>query len=497
MPAKEPTTGMPVRLVVSAVAFAASLGLNASSGVLAAFWRSATGREDVFWLVALLQTLACFAGTNCLLQLVDYVFWEGLIARSTGYRVPAILKTLTALVAYLIAATFVVGVVLDQSVTGFLTAIGAGSVVLGLAVRGIFEDLFTGLAVNIDRNVQIGDWLALPEKVARTTVGRVVEIGWRCTQLETEEGTMLIIPNGLLAREVITNLTRPSAATRYECVVHLDEDLPTDRGRRITLGALRSLLGTRGFVPDREPAVIVREATDRGIEYVLRYWILPWNPLSPSSARDAVMSRVLQHLASAGLAPSISREEVFISRTSDRVGDEDAAAERVRLLKRVALFSELDDDDCVQLAEKMERLVLPANETVFLRGDSGDTLYVVAEGSLDVLVPSGDRDTHRIATLGSGDFFGEMSLLTGEPRKATIRTGTSAVLYELPREAVARLAEARPQVAEMLSRCVATRMIALDAALAIKPETVKRAQIDSMATQIARMMKDVFRARMA
>ena len=260
---------------------------------------------------------------------------------------------------------------------------------------------------------------------------------------------------------------------------------------------MRSLLGTKGFVPDREPAVIVRDATDRGIEYALRYWILPWNPLSPSSARDAVMSRVLQHLAAAGLAPSISREEVFLGRTPDRELNEDAAKDRVRLLKRVALFSELDDDDCARLAENMERLALPAHETVFLRGDSGDTLYVIAEGSLDVLVPSGDRDAHRIATLGPGDFFGEMSLLTGEPRKATIRTGTSAVLYELPREAVARLSDARPQVAETLSRCVATRMIALDAALAVKPEAVKRAQIDSMATQIARMMKDVFRRRMA
>ena len=92
-------------------------------------------------------------------------------------------------------------------------------------------------------------------------------------------------------------------------------------------------------MPDREPAVIVREATERDIEYVLRDWILPWNPLSRSSAHDAVMSRVLQHLASAGLAPSISREEVFFSRAADRVRDEDAAAERIGLLKRVSLFS--------------------------------------------------------------------------------------------------------------------------------------------------------------
>lgn len=486
MPAAVPTSRWPVRLGVAAAVFVVSLGLDACAGIVAAFWRSATGHEDTSWVAPLFEALACFAGTHFLLQLVDYLFWDGLIARSTGYRVPGILKTLTALVAYLLTSTFVVGVVLERSVTGFLAAIGAGGVVLGLAVRGIFEDLFTGLALNIDRNIQIGDWLALPDRVARTTVGRVVEIGWRCTQLETEEGTMLIIPNGLLGREVITNLTRPSAATRFECVVHLDANLPSDRGRRVTLAALRSLLGTRGFVPDREPIVLVREAGDRGIEYVLRYWILPWNPLSPSLARDVVMSRVLQHLASAGLAPSISREEVLVSRAADRVQDEDATTERVRLLKRVELFSELDEDDCAQLAGSMERLVLPAHETVFVRGDRGDTLYVVAEGSLDVLVPSGDQDAHRIATLGPGDFFGEMSLLTGEPRKATIRTGTSAVLYELPREPVARMSDVRPQVSEILSRAVAARMIALDAALAAKPDTVRRAHIETMATQIAK-----------
>ena len=79
MPVTEPKTGFPIGLGLSTVAFAASLGLYASSGVLAALWRSATGQEDSLWLVALFQTVACFAGTNCLLHFVDYLFWDGLI----------------------------------------------------------------------------------------------------------------------------------------------------------------------------------------------------------------------------------------------------------------------------------------------------------------------------------------------------------------------------------------------------------------------------------
>jgi len=111
------------------------------------------------WLRQLFSTLTVLAGAQLANRLIDAVIWDRLVSRALGGKVPAILKTMVSVVVFLIGISIIVGVVFDQSVAGFLAALGAGGVVLGLAVRGIFSDLFSGLAINCDRNIVLGDWV--------------------------------------------------------------------------------------------------------------------------------------------------------------------------------------------------------------------------------------------------------------------------------------------------------------------------------------------------
>ena len=101
----------------------------------------------------------------------------------------------------------------------------------------------------------------------------------------------------------------------------------------------------------------------------------------------------------------------------------------------------------------------------------------------------------RVATLGAGDFFGEMSLLTGEPRRATVRTATPAVIYELSRETVARLIERRPEVADVLARAVAERKVGLDAAHRHAGGAAKAEAVATLSGQVSRLMRDLFTRR--
>ena len=454
----------------------------------------ATGR----WLAKLLWTLTAMAVAYLVNRAIGILIWDRLVSKALGGTVPAILKTMVGVVVYLIAMSLVVGFVYGHDVGAFLTALGAGGVVLGLAVRGIFSDLFTGLAVNLDGNVVIGDWIQLSPRGAgsRALVGRVREIGWRSTQLETEEGTLLIIPNTVLAEDLVTNYVRPSATTRFECTIDLDPSVSCERAKRILLGAARSLTGTRGFAPDREPVVLVNGTSEQGIEYLIRYWIEPWNPLSPTTARDVVLSRSLQHLAVAGLAPAIEKTEIFYDRIPDRRHPDTTAEGREQMLESVHLFASLEAADRLQLAEELKRMVLSPQEPVVHQGDAGETLYIIAEGALDVLVTTEQGpEPVRVATLGAGDFFGEMSLLTGEPRRATVRAATSAVIYELSRETVARLIERRPEVADGLAQAVAERKVGLDAALRHAGGAAKAEAVATLSGQVSRLMRDLFTRR--
>jgi len=455
-------------------------------------------RSSGGWLSKLLWTLASLAVASLVNRGIGILIWDRLVARALGGKVPAILKSMVSLVVYLVAMSMVVGFVYGYDVAAFLTALGAGGVVLGLAVRGIFSDLFTGLAVNLDGNVAIEDWVLLTPRgsAAKPLLGRVREIGWRSTQLETEEGNLLIIPNTLLAEDLVTNFSRPSVATRYECPIDLDPSVPCDRAKRILLGAARSLAATPGFIAEREPAVLVSGTSERGVEYLIRYWIKPWTPLSPTSARDAVLSRALHHLSVAGLAPAIEKTEIFYDRIPERRGADSALESREDLLASIHLFAGLAAEDRRHLAADLRRRQLSPEETVVQQGDTGDTLYVIAEGALDVLVTTEKASSPvRVATLGAGDFFGEMSLFTGELRRATVRSATPAVIYELSRDTVAELIERRPDVAEALSRAVAERTVGLDQAKRSAGPAATEAAVETLSSQVSRLMREMFTRR--
>ena len=178
-----------------------------------------------------------------------------------------------------------------------------------------------------------------------------------------------------------------------------------------------------------------------------------------------MLSRVLEDLALASVPLARERHEVLVSRLEARESHEVSVAERTRLLGRVQLFDGLEEGERRQLAADLRRVVVANGKVVFRQDDPGETLYVVAEGAVDVLVSQGDdQDPTRLATLGAGDFFGEMSLLTGDLRRATVRAATDCVLYELSRETVAGIVATRPDVADILSLTLARRKAALDSA---------------------------------
>lgn len=459
--------------LVAAVAAIACGFVSVLHGPITARLGAIPGSAVEQWISRGFGTLAWLAIASCASGLTDAILWRRVVAAAIKRPVPAILRTLASACIYLTAMLCVVAFVFNSSVGAFVTALGAGGVVLGLALRAIFEDLFTGIAINLDHALGIGDWISV-QSAGRRLTGQVKEIGWRCTHLETEDGQLLVVPNGTLGREVVTNISRPVEATRYQSEILLDPDVPVERGRRILLGAIRSLLHVEGFVANRSPAVLVGEPTEDGVPYLLRYWILPWNPLSPTTAQDRVLSRALDHLALANVPVARERQEVLFSRFKPRVSHEVSIVERATLLGRVKLFDGLADDERQQLAADLRRVACEAGEILFRQNEPGETLFVIAEGAVDVLAASADSaNMVRVATLGSGEFLGEMSLLTGDPRRATVRAATACVLYELSRETIAGLVEARPELTEILSLALAERRAALDSAGKSAPDATE------------------------
>lgn len=112
------------------------------------------------------------------------------------------------------------------------------------------------------------------------------------------------------------------------------------------------------------------------------------------------------------------------------------------LLHKVPLFQELSPQDFQRVAQHLIPRTVLQGENVIVQGETGTSLFLIARGVVAVLVESGDGQPRRVASLHAGDFFGEMALLSAEPRSATVRAATPCQLYELAKQDVDRLSEA-------------------------------------------------------
>jgi len=122
------------------------------------------------------------SGACLIVALLNHLFWEGFVAHLLQHPVPRLVRDSVAIVVFLLAAAGIVGVEFGQPVVGIWATSGAIGIILGLALRSIILDIFSGLAVNFEHSYRIGDWVELVERSSSSPVrGKVIEIDWRTT----------------------------------------------------------------------------------------------------------------------------------------------------------------------------------------------------------------------------------------------------------------------------------------------------------------------------
>jgi small-conductance mechanosensitive channel/CRP-like cAMP-binding protein len=451
-----------VRLLVFAACATAALRADAVLGYLGVDAGPATlgaGR-------ALLQSIAWIAGAFVAMSAVNLLFWDGVIARIARRPVPSLLKSVSSAVLLTLALTGIVAIVLDRDVTGIWATSGAIGLVLGFALRSVIQDIFSGIFMNIDGSIKAGDWVALHhQSLQKEVYGRVLEIAWRTCRVQLENNNVIVVPNGMLGTMAVTNFAHADHTSRLETEIVLDFDVPPERARRILLSGAHAAIGTRGVLADPPPAVMVGEPTDRGITYKVRFWGKV-SENSPSKMIDSVMTELLGQLRIAGLTPAFPKEDITFEPRPKRLLEHERVADRVEVLSRIELFGRsLEPAELEALATGLAVESWMPGAALVRQGAAGDSLFVVVEGTLEVRVDREDGGgTVVVNRVVPGEIFGEMSLLTGEPRSATVVAVTSVLAYEVRQEHVEALLSARPAIAEQMSALVAEHRVRTDAA---------------------------------
>ena len=400
-----------------------------------------------------LETLLWAASAWLVLRLVRVFVWQRRQHNLQGAAAPALMQLVVNLIVISLAVASTAHFVFQLPVTGFWATSSVVGLVLGIALQRIIADFFSGIALELDPPFKIGDYIEVRKAGLDPITGQVTEIRWRATQIRPRGQVSTIhIPNSDLSAQSIVNIYAPLNQSRFETFLTFDPGVPVSRIRRIVMTSAQS---TDAILQTPRPEVLVNRFTNAGIEYKIRYWLGP--ETSPDVTRHELLANIAHQLRRTGLRTAAERRDTtLVRRTADTVDPE-----RVdwQMLARNPFFSSAQQAELEQLAANMHAQRIKPETTLFHVGETGESMYLVGEGLLEAYVEGPDGGMLKTGEIATGDIFGEISLLTGAPRNATVVSVTDAIIYEILRLDIQELLSARPQVAEQLSHIAAKRQL--------------------------------------
>jgi small-conductance mechanosensitive channel len=331
-----------------------------------------------------------------------------------------------------------------------LTGSAVASVILGLALRDTLGNLFAGIAIQAQRPFEVGDWIQFDEQQAH--VGRVVEINWRATTVITLDDIEVIVPNGTLGAGRITNFTKPQPFSRRSVYVNAPYDVPPRRVHETILAAIGDAWGV---LKDPPPSVVTNKFDERGVEYWVRFFTVEFG--SRDRVDGGVRDCVWYALQRAGVAIPGPLRTVTL-RPASSSGGEDSPADRCwKALRAQPLFSDLSDDDLRHLATLSQIRLYAPQEVIVRQGDPGGELFVVLRGQVNVSAGRAAANAIDVNALGPGEIVGEISLMTGARRAATVTTGEECELLAIGPGDFRRLLATSPELCKRVHRLAAER----------------------------------------
>ena len=347
-----------------------------------------------------------------------------------------------------------------------------------------------GMALQLERTIGVGDWIKLDAQE-----GLVKEIRWRHTSIETRNWDTVVIPNSVLMKSQVTVLGRRQGQPRqHRQWVYFNVDFRYSPAEVIDIveTALRAE-SIPNVAAGPAPNCVLMDFKESYGSYAVRYWLTDLAVDDPTNS--IVRTRIYFALRRANIPLSIPAHTLFVTE-EDRSRRELKSAEevtrRVEALKGVELFHALTEEERRALATRLRVAPFVRGEAMTRQGAEAHWLYLITRGDADVRVSVDGNLSERIATLHAGDFFGEMGMMTGEPRTATVIALSDVECYRVDKDAFHDILQQRPEIAESISEILARRRVELEMAREDLNEEAKRARMRQHQGDLLKRIRNFF-----
>ncbi|MGH7898649.1 MAG: cyclic nucleotide-binding domain-containing protein [Candidatus Binatia bacterium] len=382
------------------------------------------------------------------------------VLKAVSLAPPRILRDLMVALSYIVVAIMLLsrnGV----DLTGIVATSAVVTAIIGFSLQDTLGNIMGGMALQMERSIAIGDWIRIDDHE-----GRVTEIRWRQTSIETRNWDTVVIPNSVLMRSRVTLLGHRQGMPRQRRQwIYFNVDFrfpPTE-----VIAAVEAALGAEPIAKvaaEPPPNCVLVDFQDSYASYAVRYWLTDFAVDDPTNS--VVRSRIFAAIRRRGFSLSIPAQAVFVTQDDPSRRERKQAKDfdqRLAVLGRVELFRTLNDAERRHLAEGLSVAPFVRGEAMTRKGATAHWLYIINQGEAEVRLDE-DGIVKDVAKLGAGDFFGEMALMTGALRSATVIAASDVECYRLDKATFQEVLKQRPELAEDVSHVLARRRVELQAA---------------------------------
>jgi CRP-like cAMP-binding protein/small-conductance mechanosensitive channel len=364
--------------------------------------------------------------------------------------------------------------------------------VIAFAMQDTLGNILGGLALQLDNSIGIGDWVKVDD-----VIGKVVDIRWRSTLVETRNWETVVIPNSQLMKSKFIVLgRRTDQPMQWRRWVWFNVSLDVSPTKVISV-VEASILQTEiaNVAQNPPPNCLLMDMDSKGFaRYALRYWL---TDLGPDDPTDAVLRwHIMTALQRDGIKLAIEAHSTLLTKETEKYEEvihQREVSLRIKMLRRVELFSQMNDAELRALADRLRFSPFAKGNIITRQGDENSHwLYVIINGEADVYVELSNGKRRALHTLGRGDFFGEMGLLTGAPRAASVVAKSDVECYRIDKDVVEEILHARPSIADEISHILVARRAELEIAMQNLDATGQHKDLSAQHSEILATIKRFF-----
>ena len=423
-----------------------------------------------YLLAALLIGFSVFV-----VRAISYVLFDVVFLKRKGREAPALLRGLLSIVLYCAFFLLIYKVVLKAQLGGFefFATSTVVSVIIGLALQDTLGNFFAGLSIHIEQPFHILDAIRIGDML-----GRVEAVTWRTTAIRTNNNSVILLPNSKVAREAMEIHPFNSLNRRV-----FSFPAPYTIAPQKVISIVRETVRTVANVaPEKTPVVRIANFSDSSITYEVLYWVKDYMWIHDI---DAKIRENIWYIYSRNQIDIPFPIRHVLLEQQEPVNRSQGNS-YYNVIASVDIFEPLTFEEREAVVKSLVKYSYAPGEAIIRCGDPGDSMFIICRGKVEVQLPSNNGDLKHVAVLESGNFFGEMALLTGEPRNADVYALDEVEVLEIRKPVIQQLFSENAGLAEALSHKITERQVGLAEHSRAMSEDVKQARKETMLRRVKR-----------